>query len=69
MVTASTVPDHIKPLALGGTDEDTNIRCLCKACHDEVTADQFGHQRGKAMGACDASGMPTDPRHPWRQAG
>ena len=44
MVTASTVPDHIKPLALGGSDDDTNIRCLCGPCHDAVTAEQFGHR-------------------------
>uniref|UniRef100_UPI0035CC7EB9 HNH endonuclease n=1 Tax=uncultured Sphingomonas sp. TaxID=158754 RepID=UPI0035CC7EB9 len=65
IVAAATVPDHIKPLALGGSDDDTNIRCLCKPCHDEVTAEQFGTSRTKGLGGCDASGMPTDPRHPW----
>jgi 5-methylcytosine-specific restriction protein A len=39
---AATVPDHIKPLALGGADTDDNIRCLCGYCHDRVTAEQFG---------------------------
>jgi 5-methylcytosine-specific restriction protein A len=39
--TASTVPDHIIPLALGGEDIDTNIRCLCGPCHDRRTAEQF----------------------------
>jgi 5-methylcytosine-specific restriction protein A len=28
IVTASTVPDHIVPLAQGGTDDDINVRCL-----------------------------------------
>lgn len=39
--TASTVPDHIVPLALGGTDTEDNIRCLCGPCHDRRTAEQF----------------------------
>lgn len=43
-VTASTVPDHIKPLAHGGTDADDNIRCLCADCHRDVTAEQFNHR-------------------------
>lgn len=51
IVTAATVPDHIKPLAQGGTDDDSNIRCLCQCCHDEVTAEQFGHRKRLAIGA------------------
>lgn len=47
IIRASTVPDHIKPLALGGTDDDSNIRCLCGPCHAARTAEQFG-QRQKA---------------------
>jgi 5-methylcytosine-specific restriction protein A len=39
--TRSTVPDHITPLALGGTEDDSNIRCLCGPCHDRRTAEQF----------------------------
>jgi 5-methylcytosine-specific restriction protein A len=58
LIVASTVPDHIKPLAQGGTDDDTNIRCLCKACHDEVTAEQFGHRRTVGV---DAQGWPIAP--------
>lgn len=68
IIRASVVPDHIKPLALGGTDDDSNIRCLCKPCHDEVTAEQFGHTRSKGLGGCDATGLPTDPAHPWAAA-
>jgi 5-methylcytosine-specific restriction protein A len=41
-VTLAVVPDHIKPLALGGTDTDDNIRCLCADCHDTVTRQEFG---------------------------
>lgn len=40
----ATVPDHIEPLALGGEDIDSNIRCLCADHHRQVTAEQFGHR-------------------------
>ncbi len=42
--TLATVPDHIKPLALGGTDTEDNIRCLCHDCHTVATAEQFNHK-------------------------
>ena len=51
MVTAATVPDHIKPLALGGADTDDNIRCLCQSCHSKVTAEEFGHRQRVTIGA------------------
>ncbi|WP_347272071.1 HNH endonuclease signature motif containing protein [Sphingomonas sp. CARO-RG-8B-R24-01] len=56
-VTAATVPDHIVPLAHGGADDDINIRCLCGPCHDEVTAEQFGHRR---VVGTDGDGWPLD---------
>lgn len=54
-VTAATVPDHIVPLAKGGEDVDSNVRCLCDAHHKDVTAEQFGHR--KRIGI-DADGWP-----------
>ncbi|HAK62641.1 MAG TPA: HNH endonuclease [Alphaproteobacteria bacterium] len=42
--TEATVPDHIIPLAKGGTDHDSNIRCLCHKCHVKRTSEQFGHR-------------------------
>lgn len=45
IVRAATVPDHIVPLTLGGSDDDSNIRCLCADCHQARTAEQFGHRR------------------------
>lgn len=44
-VTLATVVDHIKPLSLGGSDEDSNTRNLCKQCHADVTAEQFGFRK------------------------
>lgn len=49
-VTAATVPDHIRPLTQGGSDDDTNIRCLCADCHRDRTAEQFGHRKVVAVG-------------------
>lgn len=46
----ATVPDHIVPLTHGGSDEDSNIRCLCADCHQARTAEQFGHRRRVATG-------------------
>jgi 5-methylcytosine-specific restriction protein A len=44
-VTLATVPDHIDPLSQGGTDTDSNIRCLCADCHRDATAEQFGYRK------------------------
>jgi len=41
-IRAASTPDHIIPLAKGGTDTDDNIRCLCAECHDKRTREQFG---------------------------
>ena len=40
----------IVPLAHGGSDEDSNIRCLCAECHAKRTAEQFGKRRTVAVG-------------------
>lgn len=49
-ITAAVTPDHIKPLAKGGTDTDDNIRCLCQSCHSKVTAEEFGYRERVAIG-------------------
>lgn len=44
IVRASAVPDHITPLSQGGSDDDSNIRCLCHSCHRDVTAEQMRYR-------------------------
>lgn len=44
IITIATVVDHIVPLALGGTDDDSNTRNLCDEHHRIVTAEQFGRE-------------------------
>lgn len=43
-VRASTVPDHIVALANGGTDDDSNVQCLCDDCHDVKTRTDLGYR-------------------------
>ena len=50
IVREATVPDHIIPLAKGGSDDDDNIRCLCTDCHQARTAEQFGYRRTVGTG-------------------
>src|SRR3546814_4445505 len=50
VITAATAPDHIVPLALGGSDDDSNVRCLCPECHLERTREQFGHRARSTIG-------------------
>jgi 5-methylcytosine-specific restriction protein A len=54
---ASTVPDHIVPLAKGGEDVDENVRCICADCHDEVTRQEFGQRQRVVIGE---DGWPVD---------
>lgn len=41
-----------------------NFMSLCARHHDILTA---AYDKGDLRGACDANGMPLDPRHPWAQ--
>ncbi len=54
---AAKTPDHIKPLSLGGTDTNDNIRCLCTECHDIRTREQFGQKAPRPT--IGADGWPT----------
>lgn len=50
IVREATVPDHIVPLGRGGSDDDSNIRCLCANCHRARTTEQFGLRRTVGIG-------------------
>lgn len=56
-IRVAVTPDHIKPLALGGTDTDDNIRCLCGECHEKRTAEQFGYTKAPKQ-TIGADGWP-----------
>lgn len=59
--TAAEEVDHVVALGNGGEDDEGNLQSLCRPCHVQKTAADTGYRpRG-----CDASGLPTDPRHPW----
>ena len=42
-LTPAVMVDHIKPKYLGGTDDDANLRAICRRCHDRKTG-QEGQQ-------------------------
>ncbi|MFH9262720.1 HNH endonuclease [Streptomyces sp. NPDC017546] len=40
--------DHVRPLALGGEDVDSNVQVLCHDGHQLKTATEFGGARDVA---------------------
>ena len=66
IVKPATVVDHIKPHK-GDTAlfwNQANWQALCKACHDGAKQRE---ERGSVSDACELSGLPSDPRHPWNR--
>lgn len=65
LLVPATVVDHLKPhrgdLTLFW--DRNNWQSLCKHCHDSHKQRQ--EKSGRASAACDTTGMPTDPSHPW----
>jgi 5-methylcytosine-specific restriction protein A len=65
--------DHIVPKAQGGTEDDGNLQTICKSRHAAKTAAEALAARGiearRPGAACVASGLPTDPTHPWNSPG
>ena len=49
-VREASVPDHIVPLTKGGSDDDSNIRCLCADCQQARTVEHFGLRRTVGTG-------------------
>jgi 5-methylcytosine-specific restriction protein A len=52
------VPDHIVALINGGTDDDSDIQCLCQWRHEAKTREDLG-QRARAEVRTD--GWPVEP--------
>lgn len=55
----ATQVDHIRSKAEGGTNDDTNLRSLCSACHKQKTSSEAG--KAAAGGARRETGA-TDTR-------
>lgn len=49
--TPATQVDHIKPKAIGGTDEAENLQAICDVCHDAKTAADNGRKPKRMIGA------------------
>jgi 5-methylcytosine-specific restriction protein A len=47
----ATEIDHIVPLSLGGTYEDSNVCPLCGPCHKAKTAKDMGYRAKRTIGA------------------
>jgi len=45
--TLATIRDHVRPLAEGGPDDETNEQPLCHACSDRKTAAESLRGRGR----------------------
>lgn len=58
IVTAANQVDHIKAKAKGGTDDRSNLRPLCRPCHDRKSAADRGHRVRPTIGE---DGWPVDP--------
>lgn len=48
-VTLAAQRDHIKPLAEGGSDDDSNVQGLCIACHAEKSRQESARGRNGAV--------------------
>jgi 5-methylcytosine-specific restriction protein A len=69
LVVPAEVVDHIQPISESPALrlERTNLRSLCKSCHDSHTALHQGFAKGRRKHAIGADGLPTDPSHAWFQ--
>jgi hypothetical protein len=70
-ITPAEVADHVTPVtdARGVASYERfklgPLQSLCRACHD---SDKRKAERVGFSGACDVTGWPTDPAHPWNVA-
>jgi 5-methylcytosine-specific restriction enzyme A len=66
----ASVVDHVIARRNGGADLLHNLRSLCARHDKQVKELPNGKRRNNGVfKGADASGMPTDPSHPFNQAG
>lgn len=68
LVVVAQVVDHIVPISEAPELrlERSNLRSLCKPCHDRHTAVEQGFAKGKAKPVIGPDGLPVDrAKHPW----
>lgn len=41
--------DHIQPRYQGGTDAETNLRCVCNACHRAKSSSEGGRSAAQSF--------------------
>lgn len=64
----AVVVDHIVSRRNGGPDTLGNLRSLCRRHDNAIKENQHGNRRSHGiLGGCDASGVPSDPNHPWHE--
>jgi hypothetical protein len=69
-ISPAKVVDHVVSRRNGGPDILDNLRHLCRRHDNAIKENRHGERaRGGVMIGCDATGMPTDPAHPWHAAG
>jgi 5-methylcytosine-specific restriction enzyme A len=56
-VAAALEVDHVTPLSKGGSDHETNMQGLCRACHEQKTASDMRYRPKRRIGA---DGWPAE---------
>jgi len=59
--TLTEVIDHIKPLAEGGSNDDSNLMGLCHPCHDAKTQAEAARAQGRTVRPRQAFGTDGWP--------
>lgn len=65
--TPATEVDHILPVVKQGEFwNENNLQAINSDCHEIKTQQDLGRV-SHLLRACDMSGYPLDPNHPWNQ--
>lgn len=64
LVTEAKEVDHVRALAHGGTDVESNLQAICTDCHG-LKSLREAHPNARIRG-CDVNGLPLDPASTWR---